>query len=90
MTEVVAARAPASIDCWWALDSLDFAQYGAIVADGAHRALGTMLSLLSLTLGLATPSSGNQYLMRIELKQLLLSLGAVSDRGQFSSATEAA
>ena len=49
-----------------------------------------MLSLLSLTLGLATPSSGNQYLMRIELKQLLLSLGAVSDRGQFSSATEAA
>ena len=63
-----------------------------VVADGAHRALGTMLSLLllSLTLGLATPSSGNQYLMRIELKQLLLSLGAVATAASSRRRPEAA
>jgi hypothetical protein len=39
---------------------------------------------------LALPCASASFRTRLELKQLLVSLGAVSDRGQFASSTESA
>ena len=44
----------------------------------------------TLLLLLAPLASGRGYLTRLEIKQSLVSLGAVSDRGQFASPAELA
>ena len=50
----------------------------------------SLLLVIAAILPHAAHGSGSSYLMRVELKQGLLSLGAVTSRGQFANAAEGA